>query len=153
MTGMPSTHALSLFFFGSYLAVTCLGLAAAAIFTPKPQGISTVAEQHEAALDAAVQTVQYGVAAPICVIAAGLFSWQRVTSGLHTPAQVVVGGLIGGLNGAAWKILEGSAAPQLAAQLPDGTLGTPGVCALICVGAVVVGWSELRKPAAKAKPD
>ena len=105
-----------------------------------------MAEQHEAALDAAVQTVQWGLAAVVCVIAAGLLSWQRVASGLHTPGQVVVGGLIGGLNGAVWKILEGSSAPRLAAELPEGRLGRPG--ALISGSSTRLFHRKLRKSCA-----
>jgi dolichyldiphosphatase len=144
--GMPSSHALSLFFFGSYLAVACLRMAVAAATAPKPAGVSTAAEQHDAALSAALQAAQWGVGALVCVFSAMALSWQRVDAGLHTPSQVAVGALIGAVNGAAWARLEVSILPQVVELLPPGgKLGYSGVIALICVSATVVGWSELRR--------
>ena len=94
--GMPSSHALLLFFFGSYCAVFCMKMAYAVITMPKPSGITTAAEQHDAALSVALRAVQWIVGAALSIIFPAVLSWSRVNSGLHTTAQVVVGALIGG---------------------------------------------------------
>lgn len=48
------------------------------------------------------------------------------------------------VNGVAWAKLESSMLPQIVELLPSDKVGYLGVFALICSGALVVGWSELR---------
>lgn len=49
------------------------------------------------------------------------------------------------VNGAAWARIEVSLLPQVVELLPGGKVGYPGVCALVCSGSMVVGWSEFRQ--------
>jgi membrane-associated phospholipid phosphatase len=106
--GMPSSHALLLSFFACYTAAFCLKMAYAAITMPKPSGVTTPAEQHDAALSAALRAAKWIVGAMLSVMGAAVLSWSRVDAGLHTVAQVAVGGLIGGgacsagAGGAGW---------------------------------------------------
>ena len=95
-SGMPSSHALLLFFFGSYLAVLCCKMGYAVITMPKPAGVTTASAQHDAALSAALRAAQWFFGAILSIVSAALLSWSRVSAGLHTTAQVAVGGLIGG---------------------------------------------------------
>ena len=117
--GMPSSHAQSLFFFASYLAV-------AATTAPGP-------EPWQLAGGAGLLPLAYALA------------WQRVRAGLHTPAQVAVGGAIGSATGAAWCL---RAQPALVAALERSGFGssvvaTPASLVVLCaVGLAVVGSLE-----------
>ena len=108
--GMPSSHALLLFFFGSYLAVFCFKMGYAVITMPRPAGVTTAAARHDAALSAALRAAQWLFGAILSIVGAALLSWSRVNAGLHTAAQVAVGGLIGG-----GAFLPPAAIPRLAA--------------------------------------
>lgn len=119
--GMPSSHAQSLFFFASYL-----GCAAA---------------------DAPVAALRMGAVGLLPL--AGFLAWQRVCAGLHTPAQVLVGGIIGCATGAWWCVW---AQPTLEAAM-GGASSAPlssSLLALFLVGALVVGSAE-RMLGAKLK--
>ena len=113
---MPSSHAQSLFFFASYLS------AAAA----------------SAPMNAALRVGAFGLL-PL----AAYLAWQRVLAGLHTPAQVGVGGLIGTTIGAAWFF---AAQPALEDAVRGGG-GVPvgSILALFVLGAGVVGSVERWK--------
>jgi membrane-associated phospholipid phosphatase len=80
--GMPSSHAMSLFFFASYLS------AAAIVWLP--DSVSIVAR--------ATACMFLGV------FAVNSATW-RVEAGLHTSAQVLVGSVIGSIDGLLWFML------------------------------------------------
>lgn len=85
--GMPSSHASSLFFFASYIA-----LELKRIHTPA-----------------------FGIPCAIALVAvAALAACYRVVAGFHTPAQVAVGAGVGTLAAAAW---HGFARPHLERRL------------------------------------
>lgn len=94
--GMPSSHALLLFFFGGYLAVFCLKKAYSEITVAEPLGLVTAADRSRYALEAAMRGARWFVAAALSIFSALVLSWSRVDAGLHTAAQVAVGGLLGG---------------------------------------------------------
>tara|TARA_B110001452_G_scaffold239129_1_gene219994 strand:+ start:1421 stop:2152 length:732 start_codon:yes stop_codon:yes gene_type:complete len=119
--GMPSSHSQSLFFFASYLSC--------------------------AANDAATPALSMGAVGLLPL--GGFLAWQRVRAGLHTPAQVLVGGTIGCATGAGWCLW---AQPTLEAAM-GGAGSAPlssSLLALFLVGALVVGSAE-RMLGAKLK--
>ena len=92
------------------------------------------------------------LAGALCLfpLAAGL-AWQRVRAGLHSPAQVAVGGAIGTAAGAAWST---RAQPALEAALGGaaggGAAAAPATLALLgvfCAGVVgKVGVAGVTDP-------
>lgn len=117
--GMPSSHAQSLFFFASYLA------------------IAVVREEwmEHKALD---------VAAAISLFALATFlAAKRVAKGLHTWEQVAVGAAIGGCVGAGWLV---GIQPIASGWLKGSHLRSlePMVVLLFGAGAAAVGSIERK---------
>ena len=123
--GMPSSHAQSLFFFAAYL-----GAAAR----------DSVAIGRLLGPDAPRRTVDLvrGAVAVGLVVAALALSLQRVAAGLHTLAQVVVGGVVGGVCGLFWLR---SGQPALATAI-GGAAHPAAALGLVAAGALVVGSAE-----------
>lgn len=120
--GMPSSHAMSLFFLSGYLC------AAAITWSGFPP---------------------LGIAAS-CAGLLGFASYAarwRVTAGYHTAPQVIVGSILGGINGVGWQRLT-DAHPALVAQgdkLLSSTASLPWVlCGLLFLGGGVVGWKSIK---------
>ncbi|GAQ77606.1 lipid phosphate phosphatase [Klebsormidium nitens] len=93
--GMPSSHALSLAYFGTYSSLTILLW----------QGLKPSA-----------------VIAAICAQAlTAFFAWLRIALGYHTPAQVLVGCAVGNVVAISWLAIgERKVLPAIAS--PDGAL-------------------------------
>ena len=127
--GMPSSHAQSLFFFAMYLAC-------GAISWPAPS-------------ETLNHTTMRRVAAVAIIAVAALLTLLRVKSGLHTMAQIGVGGAIGATNGAIFFWVSPSVERVLIAATPS-SLATHLVFALLVLGALVVGSVE-RTVASKLK--
>lgn len=119
--GMPSSHSQSLFFFASYLSC--------------------------AAAHATRPALRVGAVALLPL--AGFLAWQRVRAGLHTPAQVLVGGTIGCATGAGWCVWL-QPATEAAMGGASSTPLSSSLLALFLVGALVVGSAE-RMLGAKLK--
>jgi len=120
--GMPSSHAMSLFFFCGYLCaatVTWSGFP--------PAGVA-------------------GACVGLVAVATYAARW-RVTAGFHTTQQVVVGAVLGGLNGVTWQQLT-NLNPALVAHgnaLLSSHASLPWVlCALIVLGGGIVGWKSIK---------
>jgi len=119
--GMPSSHAMSLFFLSSYLCAAILA------WTP------TWLPAHRAA-----------VMGSLLAFATSSAAW-RVRAGLHTPAQIVAGALLGGSNGVIWfeltvaRLQSLEALDRMMAVSPSFPLL---VCGCLIAGALVVGSIE-----------
>jgi dolichyldiphosphatase len=124
--GMPSSHAQSLFFFAAYLSAAVLR----AEFLPA----LVIAESE---LPSFVQVSSTPEQATVCIALALLSAVgatsRRISDGLHTREQVVVGAIIGGLMGASWCVLV---QPRLAAAV--ATTGGASQAALATSLIVVV---------------
>ena len=118
--GMPSSHAQSLFFFASYLSLVVDDLVIESFVGSAP------------IIRAAFPAACFGTAAVLANL--------RVRAGLHTYAQVSVGGAFGAAAAAAWVKLQPSLILAVRGRM-DGT-GTPAVVLLLVVGALVVGSAE-----------
>jgi membrane-associated phospholipid phosphatase len=128
--GMPSSHAMSLYFLSCYLC------AAIAAWTP-----AWAPWQQAAAMLALL-----GFATSSAV-------W-RVTSGLHTSAQIAVGALLGGTNGVLWFRFTAArmdALSALDAAMAANTSIPAILCAVLISGALIVGSIERKLGAFIAK--
>jgi len=121
--GMPSSHAMSLFFLSGYLCAVTVAWTPA--WTPA---------QRVAAM------------AALLSFATSSAAW-RVASGLHTTPQIFVGALLGGVNGVLWFRITASHMDWL--QSLDHMLAAdrsiPAVlCGILIAGALVVGSVERK---------
>jgi hypothetical protein len=121
--GMPSSHAMSLFFLSGYLCAVTVA------WTPAWQPA-----QRAAAM------------AALLSFATSSAAW-RVASGLHTTPQIFVGALLGGVNGVLWFHITASHMEWL--QSLDHMLAAdrsiPAVlCGILIAGALVVGSVERK---------
>ena len=121
--GMPSSHAMSLFFLSGYLCAVTVA------WTPAWQPV-----QRAAAM------------AALLSFATSSAAW-RVASGLHTTPQIFVGALLGGVNGVLWFRITASHMEWL--QSLDHVLAAdrliPAVlCGILIAGALVVGSVERK---------
>ena len=135
--GMPSSHALSLFFLATFAATDCL------------QGVWQSPSPAPATVEAAASTLVWPstIVAPSLLLGAALLSYLRVRNGLHTAAQVAVGAALGLVNGAAWSAAVDrklAVAMEAALQPWGGRLGYSGAALLCIVGCVML---SLRDPA------
>lgn len=97
--GMPSTHSCSIAFFGTYLTLASLCLP----FHPRLLSLlpnaNHLVEQRATAL-----AVRWSLAV-LWTTAAASVCWSRVKLGHHTPAQVLVGALLGSVIALIWLSL------------------------------------------------
>ena len=124
--GMPSSHAMSLFFFAAFLSSGLLE------WDVWPRG-ALLSTQHLELLRPA--------AACCVVVLAAVLALLRVRAGLHTIAQVSVGSAIGACNGALWYRYGAGPLEQYLEVRIDGLSGasTKGIAgALVLVGALTV---------------
>jgi membrane-associated phospholipid phosphatase len=144
--GMPSSHALSLFFLASFVAAASLrwGLAIAwrrhSLGPSHESGGLSAGGKHTSPGTA----VDVAAAAAVLLMAAGL-SHRRVADGLHTVAQVACGSLVGSLSGFCWFLaVDRWLARWLRAALAPwhGRLGLSGAVLLLLVGVLVLSGSS-----------
>ena len=116
--GMPSSHAMSLFFFATYLVLLAATAPTLPLLPPGP-------------------TPRVGAA----VVVLGLATYgavHRVRSGLHTPAQICVGAAIGAADAALWLLW---AQPRLQRALSGGQL-VALASVFVVIGALTIGSVE-----------
>lgn len=121
--GMPSSHAMSLFFLSCYLCAVTVA------WTPAWPPV-----QRAAAM------------AALLSFAASSAVW-RVASGLHTMPQILVGALLGGANGVLWFGFTASHMDLLQGldQVLAADRSIPAVlCGILIAGALVVGSVERK---------
>jgi dolichyldiphosphatase len=122
--GMPSSHAQSLFYLGTYVAIRVVQGAGG--------GSSTVRVAAAVALTAA----------------AAALTALRVRLGYHTLPQVVAGAALGGVNAAAWAAVGTRwALPAVAAAGPArlALAGATGAAVLAFGWVNVRVWAEERR--------
>ena len=130
--GMPSSHAMSLFFLSCYL---CSAIVSWTPTWSPLQGAAAIAS--------------------LLGFAASGAAW-RVKSGLHTAAQVVVGGLLSGTNGFLWFHFTASHMEVIEAMdkmMAANNAVPAALCAVLIGGALVVGSDERKLgPLFRKKP-
>lgn len=124
--GMPSSHALSLFFFAGYLA-------SGALVWPT--------------LPVEGDPLRWTLASAL-VLTAGALTYLRVQAGLHTISQCAVGACIGFINGTAAFYASPALEQRLSAFADGDSSGL--LVALVLAGALIVGSVE-RVLAARLK--
>ena len=130
--GMPSSHAMSLFFLSGYLC------AAIVAWTPTWSQLQRLAAST-GLLGFAVSSV----------------AW-RVSSGLHTTLQVLVGSVLGGFNGVLWLRFSAAHMDWLqrldSALSSNGALPSAAIVGVLLAGALIVGSVERRLLGSRRRP-
>ncbi|EKX51638.1 hypothetical protein GUITHDRAFT_134529 [Guillardia theta CCMP2712] len=120
--GMPSSHAMSLFFLSLYLS------AAINVWTDWPMAARTI------------------VTSSLLIFSTYSAAW-RVRAGFHTPAQILVGSVLGGFNGMAWFYFNHqnmAALQRLDVFLKESSALPWALCGSLIVGALLVGSVERK---------
>jgi dolichyldiphosphatase len=130
--GMPSSHAQSLAFFAVYLSLS-------------------VCAVDDGALSPALRV---GAVVALCCTAL-LLAWARVTSGLHTAAQVCVGLCVGASTAAAWwhepvGALSPAVVDAALQQTPHRSAVAVAIAALILLG-LSIKWNKPLQEAARKR--
>lgn len=99
--GMPSSHAQSLFFFASYLSILAANHDSLSALAPPPSPL-----------------VRFATAAAV-LVGASAAAVSRIASGLHTPAQIIVGAAFGAAFGASWYALQPRLEAAVTWQVPS----------------------------------
>ena len=131
--GMPSSHAMSLFFFAAFLSSGALEWRATL-------NASILSDSALSFVNNRLDMLRWIAAASVVALAAAL-AILRVRAGLHTVAQVSVGSAIGACNGAFWyRYGAGSMEQYLEARLVglSGTSTKAIAGAMLSVGALTV---------------
>mmetsp|Transcript_14525 Transcript_14525/g.29117 ORF Transcript_14525/g.29117 Transcript_14525/m.29117 type:complete len:194 (-) Transcript_14525:387-968(-) len=118
--GMPSSHAQSLFFFASFLALAVDERAL----------LSVISAELAPSVRLVLPPLLFGLA--------GFLSQLRVRAGLHTVEQVGVGACFGTSIGALWH----TAQPRILSAVNPHVDGRQHIAVLVVVGALVVGSVE-----------
>ena len=150
--GMPSSHAMSLFFFAAFLSNGALEWHVSDTLYISSKMLSLV-NDHLRLLQ---RTAAVGVVALAAVLAV-----LRVRAGLHTVAQISVGSAIGACNGAVWYHYGAAWMEQFLEARLVGLSGTSTKAiagAMILVGALTVlsverSLAEALKRAGKGRKE
>ena len=112
--GMPSTHALNLFYIASYFST---GWLSKCVYTinqiasrepnTKHGGVSHASPLH--ALAAVAEITGLSIASALLILLAGVMAYRRAQIGQHATQEVTYGILIGALCGLTWKLSAGDA--------------------------------------------